>query len=79
MDAICPGELIHRELDARGWSEHDLARVMGQPVHCVRELMIGQRPITPDLAQRLSISLGMSPPLWLYLDATYRRALMVLG
>lgn len=72
MQTLTPWGLIHQELTARGWSDHDLAAAMGRPVAVVRELLVGQRNITPDLARRLSVSVGMSAATWLDLDRRAR-------
>ena len=72
---IAPGMLIGQELEARGWTEHELAVFMGQPVQVVRELMIGQRELTFDLAQRVSSALGMSVAVWMNLERGYRERL----
>jgi HTH-type transcriptional regulator/antitoxin HigA len=67
-----PGLLIDRELRARGWTEHDLASVMGRPVAFVRELLDGRIEITLDLAQALALAVGMSPQTWMALERSYR-------
>jgi len=42
-----PGEFIREELEARGWTQGDLAHIMGRPLRLVNELIAGKKQITP--------------------------------
>ena len=46
-----PGEFIREELEARNWSQLDLAEIMGRPPRVVNELIAAKRSITPDTAR----------------------------
>ena len=37
--AVAPGRIILRELEARGWSQQDLAAIMGRPEQMISEII----------------------------------------
>ncbi len=67
-----PGEFIEEELEARGWSQRDLAEIMGCSARLVNEIIRGKRAITPETARRLGAAFGTSATLWLNLENAYR-------
>lgn len=67
-----PGEFIKEELEARGWSQTDLADILGRPVQLVNEIIANRRGITPDTARGLAAAFGTSAELWLNLDMAYQ-------
>jgi HTH-type transcriptional regulator/antitoxin HigA len=67
-----PGEILREELEARGWSQLDLAEILGRPAKLVNELVGGRRAITPETAQGLADALGTSPELWMNLESQYQ-------
>ena len=70
-----PGEFIRDELEARGWTQGDLAQIMDRPLQVVNELIAGKKQITPETARGLSRAFGDEDPLyWMQLDAAYRLA-----
>jgi HTH-type transcriptional regulator/antitoxin HigA len=71
---VAPGEVLKEELDARGWSQKDLATVMGRPAQAISEIITGAKQITPQTALELSEALGTSAELWTNLEADYRLA-----
>ncbi len=71
-EAYPPGELIREELEARGWSQQDLADAMGKSHVLVSEIVHAKRSITRDTALALAAAFGTSAELWLNLDARYR-------
>lgn len=71
-EVFSPGEYLYDELEARGWSQADLADVIGRPAPVVNQLIKGKRSVTPDLARDLSAALGTSAIFWLNLEAAYR-------
>lgn len=75
MDAarvVKPGQIIARELDARGWSQKDLAEIMGRPVQAINEIVGGAKQITPNTAHELAQVFGTSPEFWMNLETNYR-------
>lgn len=67
-----PGWRINEELDARGWSQKDLAEVLGRPLQAVNEIVNASKHITPETAVQLSQAFGTSPEFWANLEAHYR-------
>lgn len=67
-----PGEILREELEAREWSQVDLAEILGRPTKLVNEIIAGKRAITPETAQGLADALGTSPELWMNLEAQYQ-------
>jgi HTH-type transcriptional regulator / antitoxin HigA len=63
---------IKDELHARGWTQADLAYVMGRTASEISSLMVGRRQLSPELAQELGIVLGQGPEHWLSIDNVYR-------
>jgi HTH-type transcriptional regulator / antitoxin HigA len=67
-----PGKILSRELEARGWTQKDLAEIIGRPVQTINEIIRGTKQITPETAIELSQALGTSPEFWTNLEAKYR-------
>lgn len=73
---IKPGDLLQEELDARGWSQGDLATILQRPVQAVNEIITGKKAITAETARALGAALGTTPRYWLNLEASYRLDLL---
>lgn len=71
-EVFAPGEYLRDELEARGWSQTDLAEILGRPPRVVNELIAGKRGVTPETAKGLADAFGTSPHLWLNLDSAYQ-------
>ena len=70
-----PEEFIREELEARGWTQGDLAQIMDRPFRLVNELVAGKKQITPETARGLATAFGDNDPLyWMNLDSAYRVA-----
>jgi len=69
---VPPGRIIKRELDARGWTQKDLAAIMERPPKTINGIIRGYKQITPETALQLADAFGTSPELWLNLEANYR-------
>ena len=67
-----PGEFLKEEMDARGWTQVELAEVMGRPTKVVNEIIAGKKAITPETAVQLGDALGTSPELWMNLETSYQ-------
>ena len=66
-----PGEFVREELEARGWTQADLASVIGRPVQLVNLIVTAKKAITPRTAGELAAAFGTSPELWLNLQSAY--------
>lgn len=69
-----PGEFIKDELNERGWSQADLADILGRDPALVSRLITGHTSITPVTAHELSEAFDTSAELWMGLEADYRLA-----
>jgi len=70
-----PGEYIRDELEARGWTQEDLAAILGRPLSAVNQIIKGNKAITPQTAHELAAAFGTSAELWLNLENAYRLGL----
>lgn len=71
-EAFPPGEYIKDEIEARGWTQRDLARVLGRSEPKVSELINGKRAVTVQTARELAAAFGTSAEVWLNLEAQWR-------
>jgi HTH-type transcriptional regulator/antitoxin HigA len=71
-----PGEFIKEEMEARGWTQDELAAVMGRPRRLVNEILAGVRAITPETAHDLGEAFGTGPEVWMNLESAYRLSLV---
>jgi HTH-type transcriptional regulator / antitoxin HigA len=70
-EAFHPGEYIRDELEARGWSQKDLARILDRPLQVVNEIVNGRKRITADTAMAIGLAFGTGAKVWLNLQSTY--------
>ncbi len=70
-----PGEYIRDELKLRGWTQEDLARVIGRPLPTVNEIIQGKRAVMPEMAIALAQALGIPAEVWVQREAAYRLSL----
>lgn len=66
---VSPGEILSAELEARGWTQKDIAEITGRPHQAINEIVKGSKQITPDTAIELSQALGTSSEFWLNLES----------
>lgn len=69
---VSPGRILKRELEAREWTQKDLAAIMGRPVQVISEIIREIKQITPETAIERAEALGTSPELWINLETNYR-------
>ncbi len=67
-----PGEFIKEELEARNWSQLELAEIIGRYPNMVNELVMGKRSITPETAKALGDAFGTSAQYWMNLESSYQ-------
>ena len=65
------GTILRRELAARGWSQRDLAEIIGRPAQAISEIVQGSKRITAETSLELAAALGTSAEVWLRLDASH--------
>src|SRR6266496_5233272 len=71
-EAFPPGEFIREELEARGWSQQDLADILGRTPTVVSQVLTGKREIAPELAKDLGAAFGVDPQFFMNLESAYR-------
>lgn len=69
---VPPGRIIERELDARGWTQKDLAEIMARPEQAISEIVNGKKRITPETARELASAFGTSTDFWINIETRYR-------
>lgn len=69
-----PGEFLREELEARGWSQQELADILDRPPRLISELVAGKRAVTPETAMGLADAFGTSPDYWMNLESQYQLA-----
>ncbi len=75
VPVVPPGEHLREEIEARGWSQADFAKILGRPEKVVSEVVNGKRGITPETAQEIAAALGTTAMLWMNLESAYRLSL----
>ena len=72
LEPIHPGEILREEfMKPMGISINGLARAIAVPANRVSGIVNGMRTITADTALRLGKYFGVSPEMWLNLQAGY--------
>src|SRR5574338_206943 len=67
-----PGEFLREELEAREWSQQELADILERPARLVSELISAKRAITPETARGLADAFGTSAEYWMNLESQYQ-------
>jgi HTH-type transcriptional regulator/antitoxin HigA len=71
-----PGEFVRQELESRGWTQADLAKIIERPLPTVNEIIQGKRGIMPEMAVALAAAFGTTPDLWMQRESSYRLSLV---
>lgn len=71
-EAVHPGEILKAYMEERGWTQTDLANIMGRSSRHISELVVGKRSITPRTAAQLGAAFGTTPQSWMDLESAYR-------
>ena len=67
-----PGHFIQRQMDVRGWTQTDLAEVLGLSLKTVNQLIQNKQPVTFETAQLLQEAFGISAQAWMNHEIAYR-------
>jgi HTH-type transcriptional regulator/antitoxin HigA len=70
--AVSPGDVLAEQIEARGWSQADLARRLNRSPKMVSEMISGKNPVEPDTALALERVLGVRAEIWTNLEAIWR-------
>ena len=71
-EVFSPGDFLAEELEARGWTQIELAEIIGRPTTLVSGIVRGKKQITPDTAIQLGNALGTCAELWMNLESQYQ-------
>ena len=66
-----PGVFIKEELEARGWSQVDLAYILGMSVAQLNPILNGKNGVSPDMAVMLGDAFDVSPEFFANLQKLY--------
>jgi len=66
-----PGKFIREELEARSWSQRDLAYILGIPEQAVNVILSGKRSITSEMAKALGNAFDVPAELFSNLQKAY--------
>jgi HTH-type transcriptional regulator/antitoxin HigA len=67
-----PGRILLRELEARGWTQKDLAEITSRPIQTINEIIQAKKQITPETALELAEAFGTSAEFWASLETNYQ-------
>lgn len=70
-----PGVFIEEELEARGWSQLDLAEILGKSPRDINLLIKGKLSVTPKTAISLAEAFDTNPQFWMNLETSYQLSL----
>jgi HTH-type transcriptional regulator/antitoxin HigA len=73
-DVPHPGEFIRDELEARGWSQRDLAYILGSTEQAVNLIVSGKRGISTEMAKALGNAFDVSAEYFANLQQMYEMA-----
>jgi HTH-type transcriptional regulator / antitoxin HigA len=63
-----PGHFIREELEARDWTQRDLAYILNVPEQAVNLILSGKRGISPEMAKALGKAFDVAPEFFLNLQ-----------
>lgn len=70
--ALPPGQYIKETLDALGWTQGDLAQVMGRSEKEIGSLISAKMGVTMRTAKELEAALGIDAEIWVRMESLYR-------
>ncbi len=71
-EAFPPGEFIKDELEARGWTQEDLAEITGLASPVISNIINTKRAISPDVASSIAAAFGTTAQFWMNLETSYQ-------
>lgn len=67
-----PGAFIKEELEERGWTQDDLAKILDKPLPTMNQILNGKRAVIPDTALRLAAAFDTSAEFWMNLESAWQ-------
>lgn len=74
--ATPPGATIKEQLEDRGMSQKEFTSRMGMLDEHISRLIRGEVQLTPDVAYKLEMVLGVPAKFWINLESIYRNKLI---
>ena len=74
--ATPPGATITEQLEERGMTQNEFSKRMGMSEKQISQLMNGDVRVTPDMAEKLELVLGVPAGFWNNLEAIYQEKLV---
>ena len=74
--ATPPGGTITEQLEERGMTQNEFSKRMGMSEKQISQLMNGDVRVTPDMAEKLELVLGVPAGFWNNLEAIYQEKLV---
>ena len=71
-ETFAPGDFLKEELEARSWTQSDLAEILDRPVAVVNEIIAKKRRVTPETARGLAAAFGTSAEYWMNLESSFQ-------
>jgi HTH-type transcriptional regulator/antitoxin HigA len=71
-----PGEEIRKRLRDHGWTQDELAQVLGRPIQTINAIIQGKKAVTPEMALALAAAFGTTADLWMQLESQFRLSLI---
>ncbi len=71
-EGFLPGEFITEELEVRGWTQADLADIVGKTPAMINEVIKGKRHINAEIAEGFAAAFGTSAEYWTNLESAYQ-------
>ena len=72
IERFHPGEFVLEEIEERGWTQVDLAEILGRPLAAINEIVMGKRGVTPETAHGLAAAFGTTAEYWMNLETQYQ-------
>ncbi len=74
-DVPHPGEFLKEEMEARGWSQRDLAYILGMPEQSINIIVAGKRGVSPEMAKSLGAAFDVSADYFANLQKAHEMSL----
>lgn len=66
-----PGHYVKEEMDERGWSQRDLAFILGCSEQAINPILNGKRSISPEMAKAFGLAFDVAPEFFANLQQAY--------
>ncbi len=73
-----PGDFLREELEARRWTQADLAKILDRPLPTINRILQGKHAVLPEMAIALGQAFGNEPQIWMQREYEYRLSLASL-